>query len=151
MTVLEQIEKDFVQSFREKNELAVLTLRQLKTVVKNAEIAKSREALTEDEVTKLLKTEVKRRREAIELYRQGNRNELADREEKEIEIISKYLPEEMGEEEVIKVVREVIEKVGAVGLQDVGKVIGAVMAQLKGAADGSLVSRVVKEELTPKD
>ncbi|OGY45589.1 MAG: hypothetical protein A2731_03635 [Candidatus Buchananbacteria bacterium RIFCSPHIGHO2_01_FULL_39_8] len=150
MTVLEQIEKDFIQAFKAKNELAVLTLRQLKTALTNAEIAKKREPLTEEEVIKTLKTEVKRRREAIELYKKGGRNELAQREEKEIEIISKYLPVELSEEAVKKTVQAVISKVGASGPQDIGKVMGAVMAELKGQADGSLVSKIVKEELTPK-
>ena len=150
MTILDQIEKDFIQSFKAKDELAVLTLRQLKTALGNAEIAKKRQKLTEEEVVKSLKTEVKKRRDAIELYQRGGRPELADKEQKEIELINRYLPEELSTEKIRATVQTVIKQAGASSLQDLGRVMGLAMAQFKGRADGTAVSQIVKEELTPK-
>ncbi len=151
MKILEQLDIDFNQALKKRDELVVLTLRQLKSALVNAEIAKKRQKLTDEEIIKVLKSEVKKRREAIELYRKGGRNDLADKEEKEIEIVSKYLPAELGAEEVRKKVKEVIAQVGAGGPTDFGKVMGMVMKEFKGQADGTLVNQIVKEELTPKE
>lgn len=147
MEVIKQIEKDFSQALKEKDKLAVLVLRQLKTAVTNAEIAKKREELTEEEITKLLRSEVKKRREAAELYEKGGRKDRAEQEKNEIEIVIKYLPPELGEEEIKQRISAVIEKIGASGSQDIGKVMGMAMKELAGRADGNVVSRLAKEEL----
>ena len=150
MGVLKQLETDFNQAFKARDELAVLVLRQLKTVITNAEIAKNREQLTEEEIIKLLRSEIKKRREAALLYQQGGRAELATKEEKEITIINKYLPPELNEEELKKKIDAVIAKTESTGAQDFGKVIGMVMKELAGQADGSKVSQLVKEALAKK-
>ncbi|MFA5021706.1 MAG: GatB/YqeY domain-containing protein [Patescibacteria group bacterium] len=150
MDVLTQLEQDFNQAFKAKNELVVLVLRQLKSAVTNAEIAKNRQKLTEPEVIKLLRSEIKKRKDAIALYVQGGRQELADKESKEIEIISKYLPAEIEPEVIRQKIAEIIKKVGALGPQDTGKVMGLVMKELAGQADGNVVSQLVKEELSSK-
>lgn len=147
MTILEQIEVDLNQAQKQKEELVVLTLRQIKAAATNAEIAKKREKLTQEEIIKVLKSEVKKRKEAIELYQKGGRNDLAKKEQKEIEIVNKYLPPELPEQDIRNKVREVIENIGALGPADLGKVMGPVMAALKGAADGKVVNQLVKEEL----
>jgi len=148
MEALKQLEIDFNQALKGRNELVVSVLRQLKTVLANAEIAKSRQKLTEEEVIKLFRSEIKKRKEAAGLYQQGGRQELADKENKEIEIISRYLPPEMGEEAIKKKISEVIAKLGAAGPQDTGKVMGAVMKELSGQADGNKVGQLVKERLS---
>lgn len=147
MTILEQIEVDLNQAQKQKAELVVLTLRQIKAAATNAEIAKKREKLTAEEIIKILKSEVKKRKEAIELYQRASRNDLVEKEQKEIEIINKYLPPVLPEKDLRNKVREVIEEVGALGPADLGKVMGPVMAALKGAADGKIVNQLVKEEL----
>ncbi|MFA6215899.1 MAG: GatB/YqeY domain-containing protein [Patescibacteria group bacterium] len=148
MEILEQIEKDYNQAFKEKNELAVLTLRQLKTVLTNASIAKNREPLAEAEVIKILRTEVKKRKESAELYRQGGRPEAAEKEKQEIGIVSRYLPVDLDENTIKQKIAEVIAKTGAATPADMGKVIGAVVKELGSQADGSVVSRLVKEALS---
>ena len=150
MKFLDQLEKDLNQAQKAREELVILTLRQIKTALSNAEIAKKRQKLTDEEIVKILKSEVKKRKEAIELYRQGGRPELADKEQKEIEIVNKYLPAELGEEAVRETVKKVIVRVGAASPADLGKVMGAVMAEFKGQADGGVVNRIVREELMPK-
>ncbi|MFA6322751.1 MAG: GatB/YqeY domain-containing protein [Candidatus Buchananbacteria bacterium] len=147
MEILTQLEKDYLQAFKEKNELVLLVLRGLKTAITNAEIAKNRQALTGDELIKLLKTEVKRRKEAAEMYQTGNRPDLAEKETKEIEVIVKYLPAELSEEDVKQKISQVIAQVGATSPADTGKVMGLVMKELGSMADGNVVSRLVKAEL----
>lgn|SRR3989338_3434868 len=150
MDVIQQLDSDLNQSLKEKNELVVLTLRQIKTALTNAEIVKKREKLTTDEVIKILRLEVKRRKEAAELYQKGGRPELAEKENKEIEIVNKYLPAELSEEIIKQKVGEAIKKTNAASLADMGKVIGLVMKELGASADGAVVSRLAKEELLNK-
>lgn len=147
MALLQQIEQAFIKAFKERNQPVVLVLRGLKAAIKNAQIAARKQELTEDEVVKVLRSESKKRKEALELYQQGGRPELAEREQHELDIISAYLPVQMDEQQVRACVREVIAKTGAHGGQDLGKVMGAVMQKVAGKADGSLVNRIVKEEL----
>ena len=100
MKILQQIEDNFSKALKEKDELVVLVLRQLKTAISNGEIAKNREKLTEEELIKLLRSEVKKRKEATSLYQEGGRDELAKKEQSEIEIIEKYLPAQLGQDQV---------------------------------------------------
>ncbi|OGY45093.1 MAG: hypothetical protein A2729_05395 [Candidatus Buchananbacteria bacterium RIFCSPHIGHO2_01_FULL_39_14] len=148
MQILKQLDDDLTQALKQKNELAVLTLRQLKTALTNAEIGKKREALTQDEAIKILRSEVKRRKDAAVLYQKGGRPELAEKEEKEIEIIRQYLPPELGEDEIRKKIKEIIAELRATEISQMGKVVGAVMKELGGSADGSVVSRLAKAELS---
>ncbi|NUM25723.1 MAG: GatB/YqeY domain-containing protein [Candidatus Buchananbacteria bacterium] len=150
MDIVSQLEQDYVQAFKKKDELAVLVLRQLKTSIANAEIANNRAKLDEAGLIKLLRSEVKKRRDAAGLYQQGGRAELARKEEQEIEIISRYLPAALSEDQINQKIDEVIAKTGASSVQDMGKVIGAVMASLGGAADGSVVSELIKQKLNKK-
>ncbi len=148
MDIINKLENDYTQAFKNKNELVILVLRGLKTAITNAEIAKNREALTELEIIKLFKTEVKRRKDAILMYEKGGRQDLADKERQEVEIISQYLPAELGEDEIKKKVIEVIEKTGAKTPAEAGKVIGAVVKELGGNADGGVVGQIVRSELS---
>lgn len=148
MEILTQLENDYNQALRGKEELAVLLFRQLKTAINNAEIANNRGKLDSDKVIKLLRSEVKKRKESANLYRQGGRPELADKEDKEIDIINKYLPAQLDEEVIIQKVEEVIRRLGASGLADTGKVIGEVIKELSGQADGAVVGKIVKEKLS---
>lgn len=147
MSILDTLEQDITQSLRAKDELALLTFRQTKTALQNAEIANGRKPLSDEQVQKVLRSEVKKRRDAIELYQRGGRAELAKKEQQEIELISRYLPPALAEDAIRAAVRAAIERLGAISLKDTGAVIGAAMAELKGSADGGTVSRIVREEL----
>lgn len=102
--------------------------------------------LSEEEALNVLSSEAKKRRDSIFEFEKGGRQDLADKEKKELEILRKYLPEQLSEEEIKKMAKEVIEKIGA-GPKDMGKVMGELSSKTKGKADGSLVSRIVKEML----
>ena len=103
--------------------------------------------LTEEEIIEVLSSEVKKRKESIESFQKGGREELAQKERDELSILMEYMPEQMSEDAVREEVKEAITKTGASGIKDMGKVIGAVMIKVKGRADGQLVSKLVKEEL----
>ena len=103
--------------------------------------------LTGDEVINILSSEIKKRKDAIFLYEKGNRPELADKEKKEIEILKKYLPEPLPIEELKKLIKESITKVGAKTIKDMGKIMADLMPKIKGKADNSEVIKIVKEIL----
>lgn len=147
MSILEQIDNDFYQALKEKNKDAVSTLRMILAATKNERIKKM-EDLTDEDVIKVLKSEIKKRTEAISDYNKGGRPELAAKEQSEIEIVSKYLPPQLSEEEISSAVKEILNKIE--DKENVGKVMGAVMAELKGKADGSLVKKIVEQELELK-
>lgn len=104
--------------------------------------------LTDEEVTDVISSEIKKRKDAIVLYEKGERQELADKEKKEIEVLQKYLPEQLSEEEIKKLVEESITKTGAKEMKDMGKVMGDLNPKIKGKADSGKVSKMVKEILT---
>ena len=119
----------------------------INSLIKNAEIDKRGE-LTDDEIVQLLMKYAKQRREAIELYEKGGRQDLVEKEKAELAIVESYLPKQLSEEEIRELVREAIEAVGASSPKDLGKVMQYVMPKVKGRAEGSLVNKIVREELS---
>jgi uncharacterized protein len=104
--------------------------------------------LTDEEIISIVSSEIKKRKDAIVLYEKGNRPELAEREKKEMEILKKYLPEQLSAEELQKLVAESIKKVGAVEMKDMGKIMADLNPKIKGKADGGEVSKIIKELLS---
>lgn len=150
MTIQEQIINDIKEAMKAKDQDKLRVLRSLKSKLMEKEISerKGGEAkLTDEQAVEVLMKATKQRKESIDQFMEGGREELAKNEEKELQIIDSYLPEMMGEDKIRQVVKEKIAETGASGMQDMGKVMGPLMGQLKGKADGSLVSKVVKEEL----
>jgi len=107
--------------------------------------------LTDEEVIEVISFEAKKRKESIVEFEKGKRMDLVEKEKKELEILEKYLPEQLSEEEIKKFVQEAIEKTGAKEMKDMGKVMAELMPKVKGRADGSLVSKVVKDVLSKKN
>jgi len=147
MNILEQIDQNLTKALKEKDETTISVLRMLKSVIKNKEIEKGKK-LEEEEILELINKEAKKRKEAAQAYEEGGRSELAEQEKKELEILKTYLPEQLSEEEIQKIVEETIKETRASSFQDIGKVIGAVMSKVKGRAEGSMVSKIVKEKLS---
>ncbi len=151
----EKIQEDLNSALKEKKELEVSVLRMVLAAVLNKEkekrfkLGKAEEIpLTDEELIEVISSEIKKRREAVELYTRGARPELADKERKETEILQKYLPEQLPEEEIRKLVKEAVAKTGAKEMKDMGKVMAELMPKIKGKADNALVSRIVKEFLS---
>lgn len=125
------------------------TLRNLKAAILNEEVASSKRetGLDDTEVEKVIAREVKKRTESARLYRENGRDDLAKPEEKELEILSRYLPEQLSEDELRQMVQAKIAELGVSGPQAMGQVIGTVKSQAGTAADGATLSRIVKDEL----
>lgn len=141
-TLSEQIK----EALKKGDSIRISTLRLLSGALHNEEIAKQKGLSEEEEIT-IVRRELKKREEAAEAYRKGGRPEAADKEEKEAEILKEFLPAQMPEKELVKIVEQVISQTSASGPQDFGKVMGAVVARVKGQADGKVVARVVREKL----
>ncbi|HEY8346626.1 MAG TPA: GatB/YqeY domain-containing protein [Symbiobacteriaceae bacterium] len=122
------------------------TIRMLRAAIKNAEIAK-RAPLTEEEILDVIAKQVKQIKDSLAEFERGGRPDLVAKAQAELEILSGYLPEQLSEEEIRDLARQVIAEVGAQDLRDMGKVMGPMMARTKGRADGKLVNRIVRELL----
>lgn len=147
-SILDQIQTDMTTAMKAKDAHTLSTLRMLKSALMEAKTKKPKDAvLGRDEEIEVLQRYAKKRRETIEELRKAGRQDLVTREEQEIAVTARYLPEAIGEDELRAVIREVVAKVGAAGPKDSGKVIGAVLAQVKGRADGTAVSKLVREIL----
>lgn len=148
MTLQEKIQSHLADAMRSKDQLRLGVLRMMKTAVKNKEIEKMK-PLDEGEVIAVMNTLVKQRKDSVEQFRKGGREELAQKEEAEIKIIEEYLPAAASEGDIRSAVEEAIQETGAASIKDMGKVMKATMARLAGkTADGSRVSQVVKEKLS---
>ncbi len=113
-----------------------------------AKVAKSVESLSDEDIISVVQKEAKKRKESIDSFNSGGRPELAEKEKVELEILQKYLPEQISDEELTKVVEDSITKLGASQMSDMGKVIGMVMGQVGAKAEGARVSSLVKEKLS---
>jgi uncharacterized protein YqeY len=148
MTLQEKIQSHMTDAMRSKDQLRLSVLRMMKSAVKNKEVDKMK-ALEQPEVIAVLNTLVKQRKDSVEQFRNGGREEMAQKEEAEIKIIEEYLPAAASEEDIRRAVEEAIQETGASSMKDMGKVMKATLARLAGkSADGSRVSQLVKEKLS---
>jgi uncharacterized protein len=143
----EKLTEEMKNFLKNKDTEKVTLLRMILSAFQNEAIAKKKreEGLNKEEELQILKREVKKRKDSIEQYTNGGREDLAEKEKQELDFIQKYLPEEMSEEEVKKIVEEVIASMGEVAPSQFGQIMSQVMAKTKGQADGSLVSKIVRE------
>ena len=149
MGISEQVQKDMVEAMRSRDELRLSTLRMVKAAIKNKEIDK-RAPLDEKEAQQTLATLIKQRKDSIEQFLKGGRQELADKEAAEIKLIEAYLPKAMGEEEIAAAVKAVIAEMGSPTMKDMGTVMKNVMAKLQAGGarvEGKTVSEMVKKQL----
>ncbi|PYP84311.1 MAG: glutamyl-tRNA amidotransferase [Candidatus Angelobacter sp. Gp1-AA117] len=150
MGISEQIQKDMVAAMRSREELRLSTLRMMKSALENKRIEK-RAPLDEKEAQQVLGTLIKQRRDSIEQFQKGGRQELADKEAAEIAIIEAYLPKALGEEEITATVKATIAEMGSPTMKDMGTVIKSVMAKLQASGarvEGKTVSEIVKRLLS---
>lgn len=161
----QQIQSATTEAMKAKDEFTTSTLRMILAAIgtkekeKRYKVSKQKpdakeddlikeSALTDEEIIDVLFSEIKKRKDATALYEKGSRPELAEKEKKEIEIIKKYLPEQLPEEELKKLVEESIVKVGAKEIKDTGKIMADLMPKVKGKADNSEISKIIKEMLS---
>jgi len=146
MNLKDQINEDLNKALKQRDELSLSVLRMVKSALKNLEIEKKEET-TEEDVLLILEKQAKQRRESIEQYEKAGRQDLEQKEEDELKILEDYLPEKLGEEDIKTKVSEIVEGLTTEEKSNFGKVMGASMTSLKGKADPSLVSKVVKDIL----
>jgi len=150
MNVKETILADLITAMKAKDTKRLQVLRSLKAKLLEKEIEQrsgGKAELSNEDALAVLTKAAKQRKESIDQYTAGNRLDLVDVEKIELEIIESYLPAPMSEDEIIELIDNQINKVGATGMKDIGKVMGPIMGQLKGKADGSLVNKLVKQRL----
>jgi uncharacterized protein YqeY len=167
MSLKEKIDADLKKAAKERKVIEVSVLRLLKDAIflkekeKRYKIFNQRKGVSEkelekesqlsdEEIIEVIFAEIKKRKEAILEFEKGKRKDLVEKEKKEIEILKKYLPEQLSEKEVEKIVKEAIKKLGAKDIKDMGRVMKELMPKLKGRVEGSLISKIVKDLLEKK-
>ena len=147
MSLQEQISAALKDAMRARDEVKMATLRLVLTAIKNRE-KEARSLLEDQEVISVITTQIKQRRESIEQYRKAGREDLAQTEESELQILQGYMPEQVSAEEISNTLDEIIAEVGAASMKDMGKVMKAAMAKLAGKAEGGAINAMVKEKLS---
>jgi len=165
MILKEKIQQELNTAVKEKKDAEILVLRQLSAAFLNKEKEKrfkinkekpdisesdleKESRLVDEEATEVIAFEAKKRRESIEGFEKGGRQDLVEKEKRELEILQKYLPEQLSEEDLRKLVQEAVDKTGAKEMKDMGKVMQELMPKVKGRADGGLASKIIKELLS---
>jgi len=143
----EKILKDIMLSMKNKNKDKLSVLRMVKGAIQLEEINKKKE-LDDNEVIAVISKQIKTRRESIVEFKKGNRNDLVEQTEKEIEILNEYMPEQLSDEEIEKIILEVFEEVRPQSTSDMGKIMKSLTPKLTGKADMSMVSKLVKEKIS---
>ncbi|HOI97012.1 MAG TPA: GatB/YqeY domain-containing protein [Candidatus Pacearchaeota archaeon] len=155
----DKINEDFKAAFKEKRKSELAVLKNLKAALLNKEKEKqfqagkagediAQAALADDDIIAVISTEVKKLRDAIALFEQGGRADLVAQNKGEIEVLMRYLPAQLGEDEIKKLVADAVAQAGAATIKDMGKVMGILMPEIKGKADSGLVGKLVKEALS---
>jgi len=146
MSVIERLNQDMKQAMKDKATLKLSVIRMVKAAITNEQINKGG-TLSEDEELTILTRELKQRRESLQEFEKGGREDLASKTKEEIEVLTAYLPAQLSEDEIRQIVREAVATSGASSKKEMGKVMGLIMPKVKGKADGNLVQRIVSEEL----
>ena len=147
MSLREKIPQDIKDALRSKRALDLTVLRMLQSAIRNKEIEKGKKELSDEEVIEVVAGEIKKRKEASTEFEKVNRQEAADQEKAEIEVLMKYMPRQMSEDEIRAEVKKAVADSGAIGIKDLGKVMKIFIPAVKGKADGGLVNQIVREEL----
>jgi len=147
MSMKQQINDDLIAAMKDNDSIRKDALRMLKNSIMKFEVSGKDKVATDEIVMDLIQKEVKQRKDSITQFKDGGRDDLAEKEMKELEVLEKYMPEQMGEDEVREIVKQTVAEVGASGPADMGKVMGAIMPKVKGKADGGMVNNLVRESL----
>ena len=144
MALEQQIQKDIMEAMKAHDESRLNATRSIKSEILLAKTSGAEHELSDADVLKIIQKLVKQRKESAELYTQGNRPELAEKELAEMKVMETYLPKALSEDEVRNILKEIVAEVGATSPKDMGKVMGAATKKLAGQADGKLISTIVK-------
>lgn len=146
MSLRNKIPEDIKDALRNKRSLELNVLRMLQSSIKNKEID-NKEELNDEQVIQVVSSEIKKRRDAADEFSKVGREDAADKEKEEIDILMKYMPEQMSEDEISNIVVSAVNETGAKSMKDLGLVMKIVMPKLKGKADGKIINNIVRTEL----
>ncbi len=146
MGLLQKLQNEMKIAMKNKDKERLSTIRMLISEIKKVQIDTKKE-LTDEEIIKILQKYAKQRKDAIEQYKKAGREDLVEKEMKELEIVQEFLPKQLSEEEIEKIVDETIKELNATSMKDMGKVMKAVMSKVSGRAEGAIVSQIVKNKL----
>jgi len=147
MSLKAKIQEDLISAMKAKEQAKMDALRMLKTSIMKFETSGEVKEATDEEILQMVQKEIKQRQDSVEQYEKGGRPELAIKEKEEITFLKTYLPPQLSEEEIKKIVEETIAETGVKSKQEMGKLMGALMPKVKGKADGKLVSQIVNQLL----
>lgn len=143
MALKNQLQADLIAAMKAKDEVKTGVLRMVKAAIMKFEVSGDRKEATDADILSIVNKEIKSRKDSVEQFTGGNRMDLADKEAAEIRVLEAYMPPQMSEDEVKQIVLEVMNETGATSKADLGKVMGPVMAKVKGLADGGMVNKIV--------
>lgn len=146
MSLQETIQNRLIVATKERDTVSVSTMRMLRAAIKNREV-ELRAELDDQEILRLIRTQIKQRKEAIRQFKEGGRDDLVHKEEQELAILMSFMPEQLSQEAINDVVVGAIQELGAKHMKDMGRVMKTVMGQLAGSADGNVVSEIVRNQL----
>ena len=144
--MLKQLQQELIISMKARNKAAMIGLRNIIGKLKAFQIDKG-ESLTKEDAQKILKSAAKQLKESVEQYQKGGRDDLAEKELFELSLLDNYLPKQLSDDKIRKIVKQTIQASGAKSMQDMGRVMGILMKELSDSADGKLVQKIVREEL----
>ncbi|AFS00188.1 GatB/YqeY domain-containing protein [Lentilactobacillus buchneri] len=147
MSVYDKLLSDMKDAMKARDKVRLGVIRGIKAQVMNAKVADGNHDLTEDQINDIIMKEIKQQKESLEEFQKADRKDLAEEQEAKLKIAEEYAPKQLSEAEVEKIVQETISQVGAESMADFGKVMGAIMPKVKGQADGSVINKLVKQQL----
>jgi hypothetical protein len=147
MTLLEKLNQDMKQAMKNKDKHTLSVIRMVKASIQNETIKFGKDTLSEDEELTVLSREVKQRKDSLQEFKSAGRDDLVEKTESELNILQEYMPKQLSNEELEKIVQSTIEEVNATSKKDIGKVMSAVMPKVKGKADGSQINNIVQKQL----
>ncbi|BDG36834.1 GatB/YqeY domain-containing protein [Parageobacillus sp. VR-IP] len=148
MSLLDRLNDDMKQAMKSREKEKLSVLRMLKAALQNEAIKLGKSELSEDEELTVLSRELKQRKDSLQEFENAGRADLVEKTKVELEIVQSYMPKPLTEEELLEIVKQTIAEVGASSKADMGKVMGAIMPKVKGKADGSLVNKLVQQQLS---
>lgn len=146
MNLVEQLDKDMIEAMKNHEKERLIVIREIKAGMKQANIDQKKE-INDELLIEVVSRGIKTRRESIKEFEKGNRNDLVEKTQNEIDVLSKYLPEQLSAEEIIKIIDEVFAEVKPVSNKDMGKIMGVITPKVKGKADMGLVSTLIRNKL----
>lgn len=148
MSLLDQLNQDMKQAMKNKEKDKLVVIRMVKAALQNEAIKLGNNELSAEEELTVLSRELKQRKDSLQEFKSADRLDLVEKTQAEIDVLVKYMPEQLSEEEVSEIVKQTISEVNATSKADMGKVMGALMPKVKGKADGSLVNKLVQQQLS---